>query len=403
MAREEHVAILKQGVEVWNQWRAENPELQPDLSRVNFWSLEPGDPYLMEALWNVWHPDPQAYSLKNVNFSSTNLRGVCLSSADLSGAQLDCADLSFADLRHATVERAHLRDATLKVVKMNGLQASQANLSGADLENSDLTGANLNGANLTKANLKGVNFTGANLNGADATQSVLQWSLFVDVDLRNVKGLETVRYYGPSSIGLDTIHRSEGRIPEAFLRGCGLSILEIEYAKLADSSLDAEQVASVAGRIRQFHPGGRQSYPCFISFDRKDEELTSHLHRDLQNHGVRCWFVPEHQKFGDPIRPGLDRQIRLKNKLLVILSENSMQNEWVGEEVEAALQEEMLSNRLILVPVRVGDAIMNAHDDWVVNVRRSRPMEDFTNWKDRQHYQLAFQQLLRKLKTPGNT
>src|SRR6266436_1490486 len=32
MANQEHVAILKQGVEAWNMWRREHPDIQPDLS-----------------------------------------------------------------------------------------------------------------------------------------------------------------------------------------------------------------------------------------------------------------------------------------------------------------------------------------------------------------------------------
>jgi uncharacterized protein YjbI with pentapeptide repeats len=31
VANEEHVKILKQGVEVWNAWRIANPTLRPDL------------------------------------------------------------------------------------------------------------------------------------------------------------------------------------------------------------------------------------------------------------------------------------------------------------------------------------------------------------------------------------
>ena len=31
MANEEHLAILKQGVEAWNKWREENPDIVPDL------------------------------------------------------------------------------------------------------------------------------------------------------------------------------------------------------------------------------------------------------------------------------------------------------------------------------------------------------------------------------------
>jgi hypothetical protein len=35
MANDEHLAILKQGVEVWNEWRQKNPDVRPDLSRAN--------------------------------------------------------------------------------------------------------------------------------------------------------------------------------------------------------------------------------------------------------------------------------------------------------------------------------------------------------------------------------
>ena len=33
MANPEHLEILKQGVDFWNRWRWENPEIEPDLSR----------------------------------------------------------------------------------------------------------------------------------------------------------------------------------------------------------------------------------------------------------------------------------------------------------------------------------------------------------------------------------
>src|SRR5262249_42979766 len=35
MANNEHVAILKKGVDAWNEWRRENPNKLPDLIRVD--------------------------------------------------------------------------------------------------------------------------------------------------------------------------------------------------------------------------------------------------------------------------------------------------------------------------------------------------------------------------------
>ena len=35
MANEEHLAILRQGVDVWNVWREANPQVQPNLYQVD--------------------------------------------------------------------------------------------------------------------------------------------------------------------------------------------------------------------------------------------------------------------------------------------------------------------------------------------------------------------------------
>jgi len=35
MANQQHVAILKQGVQEWNAWRQQNPAVTPDLSKGN--------------------------------------------------------------------------------------------------------------------------------------------------------------------------------------------------------------------------------------------------------------------------------------------------------------------------------------------------------------------------------
>src|SRR6266516_4088616 len=73
----------------------------------------------------------------------------------------------------------------------------------------DLNGVSLRFANLSEAILNGTNLGYAQL-----------WhTIFGDVDLSTVTGLETVRYLGPSTVGIDTIYLSQGKIPEAFLKG----------------------------------------------------------------------------------------------------------------------------------------------------------------------------------------
>ena len=40
MANEQHLGILRQGVEIWNQWRKENPALTADLSRAHLFGAK---------------------------------------------------------------------------------------------------------------------------------------------------------------------------------------------------------------------------------------------------------------------------------------------------------------------------------------------------------------------------
>jgi hypothetical protein len=141
--------------------------------------------------------------------------------------------------------------------------------------------------------------------------------------------------------------------------------LEIEQAKLAIPGLGQDQVTEITYEIHRLYCNQPiQFFSCFISYNNKDYKFAKHLYDDLQDHGVRCWLATEDLKIGDPIRPTIDREIRLRNKLLVILSEASIHSEWVGDEVEGAIEEESASNRLVLFPIRLDEAVMNTRDDW---------------------------------------
>src|SRR5436305_1431458 len=140
---------------------------------------------------------------------------------------------------------------------------------------------------LSKANL-----SGADLSGATLSKAIMRETTFGNVDLRTVKGLETIVHLGPSTIGTDTISRSEGDIPEVFLREAGLTDPFITYARsLAQNPIEY--------------------YTCFISYSSKDEPFAERLYTDLQRKSVRCWFAPEDMKTGDKIRHRIDESIRL--------------------------------------------------------------------------------------------
>jgi hypothetical protein len=256
-------------------------------------------------------------------------------------------------------------------------------LSGADLHGLDLTLADLRQADLTSANLAEAiliwtNFGGANLTKADLTGALLGDTIFGDTDLSHARGLSACVHGGPSTIDFRTLKRS-GKLPTAFLKGCQLSESIIEY-------LDALLSPPI------------DFYSCFISYSSKDENFAARLHADLQSNGVRCWFAPHDMKIGARLRSEVDEVIRIHDKLLLILSEDSVSSYWTEAEVETALERERRENRTVLFPIRIDDAIMIGTSGWAATIRRMRHIGDFTNWTDPDSYSKAFERLLRDLK-----
>ena len=140
-----------------------------------------------------------------------------------------------------------------------------------------------------------------------------------------------------------------------------------------------------------------QFYSCFISYSSKDQEFADRLHADLQNKGVRCWFAPHDLPIGRKILDGLDEAIRLRDKVLLILSSGAIASDWVEDEVTTAFEEERRRKEEILLPVRLDDAVIETSEPWA-NKLRARNIGDFTCWKDHDAYKVTFERVLSELK-----
>ena len=139
-------------------------------------------------------------------------------------------------------------------------------------------------------------------------------------------------------------------------------------------------------------------HSCFISYASKDDSFARQLHSDLTAGGVDCWFAPEDLKIGDDTRSALDEAILKKAKLLLILSQHSVNSAWVRKEVETAFERERLSPKtLVLFPIRIDDAVMKTSEAWAADIRRMRHIGDFRRWKDLKMYSKALDRLLRDL------
>ena len=187
MANEEQLAILKQGVEVWNKWRNENPDVV-----INFRNFQSQENLLRESVLQV-------RVLKGANLASANLFEVNFKGADL-------------------------RDANLREADLRG-----ANLQGANLHLADLRGLNLNGADLSKVDLRNTNLLGAQLLGTNLSEVQLSYTIFAYLDLSGAIGLSEILHLGPSTIGAEVFVQSKGKIPR-FCRVSG-------YRAMGDSPI----------------------------------------------------------------------------------------------------------------------------------------------------------------------
>jgi hypothetical protein len=321
MADAQHLSILKQGVAAWNRWREENPGVRPDLHAAD----------LREA----------------------NLQGATLRQADLNGAILSGADLRMADLR-------------------------EADLFGADLSVADLSQSNLVGAHLFGADL-----SGANLREADLSGATVAYTIFANLDLRAVRGLDTVHHGGPSEISTSTISRLRGQIPDAFLRGCGLSDWEIEAARLYQRDLSREKITDIVYKIHDLR--ARQAIQVnslFISYSHADSPFVDRLEGIFSKNGIRFWR-DVHDATAGRLEKQIDRAMRLNPTVLLVLSAHSVRSDWVEHEARLARELEKELERDVLCPVALDDAWKTCR--WPERLReqiKEYNILDFSAWQD---------------------
>ncbi len=144
MANQEHLKILKQGVEAWNEWREKNPKIKPDLYEA----------VLRGA--NLHNVNLYVANLEKANLHRANLSMAYLEKANLHRANLTCAHLTWANLYNANLSGADLRKATLHSANLSVAYLTNADLRGADLREATLVRTNLENSNLNNCSIYGI-------------------------------------------------------------------------------------------------------------------------------------------------------------------------------------------------------------------------------------------------------
>ena len=178
---------------------------------------------------------------------------------------------------------------------------------------------------------------------------------------------------------------------------------EIEQVKDYDAEEYVKILKAAASEIIYPRPvpddgASVEFFSCFISYSSKDRRFAERLYDDLRKQGIQCWFAPEDLRIGERLRTGIDESILKCDKLLLVLSKDSISSGWVEKEVETAMERERGQSQVVLVPIRLDDTVMEIKSGWPADIRRARNIGDFRQWGNPAAYEKALKRLLRDLR-----
>jgi hypothetical protein len=170
--------------------------------------------------------------------------------------------------------------------------------------------------------------------------------VFQDCDLRAAIGLEQVRHDAPSSIGVDTIYRSGGLVPAAFLAGAGIP----------------DSVAALQESITAAPPTLSE---CYIACRDDDEEFARRLSDGLTALGVKNWVFSQHvrgsalvSRLSSSDQEEVERWIRNYDNLIVVASSRALDTEAILNDITAARNKQQSADRWLLYFVAPDNGLM---------------------------------------------
>lgn len=155
--------------------------------------------------------------------------------------------------------------------------------------------------------------------------------------------------------------------------------VEFQLTESAD-----ESTRKILDRVQEL----QESPQVFLSYSFQDKEFAQRLASDLKNAGVKVWLADEQVKVGDRIIDTIRDGISTSQWIIVILSENSSQSNYVSKELTFALDEEQKRDRPFILPIMIGDTILPA------------PLQDKQYADFRNDYLLGLEKILARVKPP---
>lgn len=274
--------------------------------------------------WNQWR----------VEFPSVNpdLSGITLSLTNPAKFRKD-VEYKTRDFRNGNFRNTNFSESVLMGANFTSCNLEKALFKNADLRRANFAHSNLTGVSFHRANLTLSNFYKADLDNALFWETIMARTSFL-----KSKNLNNTRHGGPSVIDHRAFIKS-GKLDDEFLNKIGLP---------------QEIIESMNSFVKN-----RKSKSCFISHSSKDVKFVEKLYNDLQERNMNCWYAPEDLDYGDKTRDEIEKAIEDYDKLLIVLSKNSIESYWVEDEVDAAIDFEITNKIIKLLPIMIDKSVFD--------------------------------------------
>lgn len=161
--------------------------------------------------------------------------------------------------------------------------------------------------------------------------------------------------------------------------------------KVLPKVLDITKSSSIlksSERLKSVKAGRMPS--IFLSHNSKDKFFVRELAERLSKMGVKVWIDEAEIKVGDSLTEKIGKAIEEMDFVGVVLSQNSINSQWVQKELQIALQEEFRKKRVVVLPLLLEPVELPAF-------LKDKLYADFTT---PEKFKESFPKLLKALKIP---
>lgn len=380
MADQQHLSILREGVEHWNKWRKRNRDIVPNLNNANLRGFDLSHANMRDV--GLGMADLSEANLSHADFSGAYLYYANLHSSEIFHSDFSNAELFHVDLSDAIISESNLKGAVLMESFISGALIYDSNLSDVELGNASLSRAKFQNVNLSNASLSHCNFSLCGFDKVDFSKSIFGYTIFGLTDLSSCTGLETVTVKAPCTIDFQTLRASKN-LPKSFLLKIGLSeSFTDNLPKLYKDSI---------------------LYPVFLSHSGKNKPFARKLYDALIAKGVIVYFDEKELKPGDHVLEQLTKGIEYFDKMVLICSKESLsENWWVDREIdrllskEKQLMEERGQQIHLLIPITIDNYVFEWNGAKKEEIKRYN-IGDFCDWENDEKFELALAKLIESL------